>query len=206
MNESRAFFIHCLDVIHSPPNTVVEVFIPPCSILIIKKFVRDLEQKYTSDNLRDYMHNDTGRRRRSQFIIGKIGEVAAARLIGGWIDFRIWSRGLTFDPDITSPTHHLFKDKRVHVKTCNAKYIDKKRLSVSSRASWTLDRGDPIWRTPTDQDVIFLMFATLTQSFMLGFLYARDILDKWRDCFDTRLAHKIAIYYPDIKDKIHFMH
>lgn len=200
--DGKAFFIHCYEITDIQSGKVVEIHIPSCSMTLINNFVKDLQHKYNISNMRDIIHRDTGTRRKSQFCLGKIGEVAVARVIGGWVDFSIWDRGFTFDPDIEMPTHHYFTNMNIHVKTCNAKYVDKKHLTVSHNASWTLDKGDPIRRHPTENDIIFLMFANQSRAFLLGFLYANQILHLWKPCVDSRMNHKMAIYYNDIKKYI----
>ncbi len=63
--------------------------------------------------------------------------------------------------------------------------------------SWTVDRKDPLTRSKGDE-VIVLMFADETgRALALGWVYAVEMKSLWKPTFN--LAHKVAIYYGDIK-------
>ena len=162
------------------------------------EFARKIRQKQSKPGSRDHMNEDLTDRRLENEIIGKVGEYAVAKLVGGTIDLRIWESGTRgysqFEPDISDATHTDFVGKSIHVKTCHLKYIR------SSQRSWTVDQNDPIIQKPKPTDIIFLAFASATgQSLIHGHVLASHVQPYWKACVSTFMAHKRAIYYNDIK-------
>lgn len=162
-------------------------------------FCTAIAAKQAGRNSRDRMRGDVGSARFTQGVIGKLGEVAVASLTGGTVDFSVWStgsRGLDqFEPDIPNPTVQPFGGKRIHVKTCNAKY--------ARSPSWTVDVSDPIRTTPTAEDVLVLALANESPNVdIVGWLPATDALPHWKECYSPHMAHKRAIYMGDVRPLI----
>ena len=162
------------------------------------EFARKIRQKQSKPGSRDHMNEDLTDKRLENEIIGKVGEYAVAKLVGGTIDLRIWESGTRgysqFEPDISDATHTDFVGKSIHVKTCHLKYIR------SSQRSWTVDQNDPIIQKPKPTDIIFLAFASATgQSLIHGHVLASQVQPYWKSCVSTFMAHKRAIYFNDIK-------
>jgi hypothetical protein len=176
------------------PRTRIEI--TPEEYAKVEEFCTQIAAKQAGRNSRDAMRGDTGAARITQGVIGKLGEVAVAKLIGGDVDFRVWqtgSRGLDqFEPDISNPTHKLFAGKHVHVKTCNAKY--------TRSPSWTIDVADPVRTHPTLEDI--LVFALAGESSLtvdiVGWTPASNIVSLWKPCISSSMSHKRAVYTPDI--------
>lgn len=178
---------------------------------IVQEFCEKLYKLQQKDGSRDVIRNDTGSHRLIQGLIGKFGEVGASKVIGGNINFTIWEKnsrkGDFFDPDIIE-THENkiklldLKNKRLHVKTCGTQHAIKlqKRIIPTLKSSWTIDISDPIYRNPTMDDIIILMFSSpKADVFYVGYVYAYEVQNLWKPCLNPILTHKKAIYYEDIK-------
>lgn len=178
---------------------------------VIRNFCYKITEKENQRGSRDRRRNDTGPDRALHGLTGKIGEYAATRVYGGVVDFTVWetgTRGLDqFEPDIiddpTSPIIQEMAGKRLHVKTCSAKYLapDTTTIRPARTASWTIDRQDPLVTSPSDDDVFVLAFAsTLSRAYVYGHVPATAVKPFWKPCIALR--HKVAIYYPDIRHLI----
>lgn len=175
----------------------------------VKSFCEKICVKQSTPYSRDFKNNDQGPRRHGNNLVGKYGEVGAAKIIGGEVDFKVWSTGSRghdqFETDIMAPTHRSFKGYNVHVKTCHAKYGIRKgdRLFPDSSASWTIDASDPVFRDPSPRDIIVLMFATDDgRVWGLGWVKASLLYHMWRPCKSVFLSHKRAVYYADIAKSV----
>jgi len=161
-------------------------------------FAQKIRQKQSKPGSRDHVNDDMTDKRLENEIVGKVGEYAVAKLIGGTIDLRIWesgTRGISqFEPDISDATRPDFVGQAIHVKTCNWKYLN------APQRSWTVDKNDPIIQKPKPTDIIFLAFASANgRSLIHGHVLATRALPYWKPCVSTFMAHKRAIYYNDIK-------
>lgn len=171
----------------------------------VLKFSDEMNIKQKRNGSRDKIRNDIGRNRIMNGIVGKLGEVGAAKLFGGSVDFRVWETGSRgseqFEPDLNNTTSKY----SFHVKTCNLKYTIRKGCNVTPlrSASWTMDKSDPLINRSTEYDIIILMFAS-TEGLVgcLGYCKAVDLRRLWRPCISRKMLHKKAVYYPDIKSKI----
>lgn len=133
----------------------------------------------------------------NQNLIGKLGELGAAKLIGGKIDMRIWetgSRGADqFEGDVVG-ARGLYRDYNIHVKTCH--------LRLRNMASWTVDANDPLMKG-YENDIIILMMADEEGRVKgVGRVMARDVASLWKRCVSNHMQHKRAIYAEDIANYI----
>lgn len=167
----------------------------------VQNFCQAIQQKQDRYGSRDRSRGDTGKHRFLNGFVGKIGEVGAAKIFGGTVDFRVWAtgqRGLDqFEPDIasSSSTYNL------HVKTCHMKHTKRSPRGVvpTATASWTIDVSDPLMKNPADRDRIILMFASDYGDVQyLGWIDAKQALPFWKPCLSSTLSHKRAIYMNDI--------
>lgn len=167
----------------------------------VQSFCQAIQQKQDRYGSRDRSRGDTGRHRFLNGFIGKIGEVGAAKIFGGKVDFRVWATGQRgidqFEPDIetTSTSYNL------HVKTCHMKHTMRSQRGVvpTETASWTIDVSDPLMKNPSDHDRIILMFASdHGDVHYLGWIDAKAALPFWKPCLSPTLSHKRAIYIHDI--------
>lgn len=133
--------------------------------------------------------------------MGKYAELAWTEITGGQVDFDLWKPGADATrPDIENcPDNPIKPDWRhsdLHVKTCQMKFFG------GNIESWTAARWDRIVTNPTEADIILLAYTepTTGETIRLGWVYALDVKDLWRPCFAKALAHKLAIYFKDIKD------
>lgn len=154
-------------------------------------FVRKINQKEQKVGSRDHINNDAGNLRKLNQIIGKVGEVAAAKFTGGNIDFTIWDTGSRgsdqFEPDIQNPTGN-FSGKNVHVKTTS-----------NLEWGWTIDRADPLIQKPDPDDVyVFMFYNGKGKPQLVGWVEASTLVGKYKPT--KKLKHKVALYYPDIKN------
>lgn len=175
----------------------------------VASYSRAINQKQAQKNSRDQQRGDVGNARFTHCMIGKLGEVGAAKLTGGQVDFEIWQSGSRgrdqFEPDITK-AHDFFKDLKLHVKTCNFNNatVFSNKLVPSSRNSWTVDVADPIYSRPGSKDVIVLMFADdRGRVYGLGWVWAAYVQNLWKPCFSAHMRHKRAIYFSDIQSILH---
>ena len=176
----------------------------------VASYSHAIHQKQALKNSRDQQRGDTGSARFTHCLIGKLGEVGAAKLTGGEVDFSIWQSGSRgrdqFEPDITFPKEAFFKDLKLHVKTCNFNNtsVYNNKLIPSGRSSWTVDIADPIYSRPGSKDVIVLMFADdRGRVYGLGWVWAAYVQRLWKPCFAAHMKHKRAIYYSDIQSMLH---
>lgn len=177
----------------------------------VDAFCRQIQIKQSHRGSRDLKHHDTGKGRLLNNLVGKLGEVGAAKVVGGEVDFHIWATGAKgrdhFDPDIINPTTSYFRGKDIHVKTCHSKYgtINKDKIYPSARSSWTVDARDPILVQPSNRDILVLMFADEQGNvFSYAWVEAEKVQPFWRPCMSAFMAHKRALYLQDIKDMLRY--
>lgn len=172
----------------------------------VESFCKKIQHKQSLKGSRDMQRNDVGKHRIINGLIGKLGEVGAAKCFGGVVDFRVWktgARGLDqFEPDLAlNEGAHRF-----HVKTCHMKHTQRtpKGVFPKTTASWTIDENDPMMTHPDKQDIIILMFASDEGSVCyLGWVHATHMQGFWRPCLSQALSHKRAVYIRDIWKHIH---
>lgn len=171
----------------------------------VKQFVERMLHKQNQLGSRDFVRNDLSMKRIGHNFVGKLGEVAAAKLLGGHVDFRVWTTGTRgidqFEPDITSG----MRSNRYHVKCCHTNHTVHKRSGVvpGPKASWTADAKDPLTSKPFPHDILVFMFAsedTPHQVLALGWVYAKEVTHLWRPCRSDHMRHKCALYYTDAQD------
>lgn len=181
----------------------------------ILEFCKKIQEKQNKVGSRDFHNNDTGSNRLYNGMVGKVGECAATKLVGGIIDLNVWDTGTRgidqFEADIIGtddkPLLAPFDGMNIHVKTCALKHakmdVDGEIVPEQS-ASWTIDIKDPLMKNPSDKDILVLMFAEefKGKAFALGWVKAKDVVTWWRRCLSAHMGHKRAIYYPDIKQLI----
>jgi hypothetical protein len=181
------------------------VWVSHCEMVEVKGFCDKIMAKQAKPGSRDYINKDMGKNRITNNMIGKFGEVGAAKVTKGVVDFKVWSSGSRgkdqFEPDITGAMDHMFKGFNIHVKTCNAKHGSMRagRLYPDVSASWTVDVNDPVFRRPCNNDIIVLMFASdKGRVFVLGWIKATVAMRLWRPCKSVFMSHKKAIYFSDV--------
>ncbi len=177
---------------------------------LVQKYCEKLYNYQLKEGSRDNIRNDTGTHRLIQGLIGKYGEVGACKIIGGTINYTVWDKttriGELFDPDIIESKENKikinnFKNKNLHVKTCGLQHAIKlqKKIMPKLNASWTVDIADPVYKNPSLDDIIILMFSSpKAEVYYVGYIYAYEIRDLWKPCQNIVLQHKRAIYYQDI--------
>jgi hypothetical protein len=192
-------------------NTLIPTHLTEKQYYQVRDFCVAIRDKQQRRGSRDHINNDTSAFRLSNDMVGKLGELAATLICGGTTDLRVWnsgSRGIDqFEADIVNceitPIKAKFSKMLLNVKTCNIKHIkyDKRRdvYYPSNSASWTVDKNDPLMTNPKEDDVLVLMFADdRGNAFYLGYVFATEIAECWKACLSPHMAHKRAIYYPDI--------
>jgi hypothetical protein len=169
----------------------------------VLKYSREILVKQQQKNSRDQQRNDTGNYRFQQCVVGKLGEVGAAKLVKGTVDFNVWTSGRgasQFEPDIQNPQAG-FQDFQIHVKTCNLQHgrqVGRKFLPSPS-SSWTIDINDPVYRRPSPTDILMLMFASDSGIvYVYGWVYAAQVQALWRACRSPHMAHKRALYLSEV--------
>ena len=160
----------------------------------VYNFCNEIMVKQSKRGSRDDMNKDKGTKRFENNLIGKIGEFAVSKVIGGSIDLSVWKTGTRgieqFEPDIVG--HKL--DYDVHVKTTHIKY--SKDLT---RASWTADKKDPIVDRSDKKQIIVFAFAGLdNKAIVLGYAFSNELQSYWKECVSSHMKHKVALYYKDI--------
>lgn len=173
-------------------------------------FCEAIQRKQSKPGSRDEHNNDKGQRRFGNNFIGKIGEYAATKIVGGVIDMRVWNTGSRgadqFEADImeseVNPIITPFKGYKLHVKTCNSKHIFKGQ--PGNTASWTADRHDPLVVSPKRDDIIIFMFADNSGiCHAVGWVYAQEVQRYWKACVSEHMKHKVAMYFKDMKHLIY---
>lgn len=177
---------------------------------LVKNYCEQIYNIQLREGSRDNIRNDFGPHRLTQGLIGKYGEVGACKIIGGEINYFVWDKtirtGELFDADIFESEDKKikiknFKNKILHVKTCGLQNAIKiqKRIMPKLNASWTVDIDDPIFKNPSLDDIIILMFSSpYAEVYNAGYIYAYDVKHLWKPCQNIVLQHKRAIYYQDI--------
>lgn len=176
----------------------------------VHSFTQAIQIKQNRSGSRDQIRGDVGQHRINNCLIGKFGEVGAANVVGGSVDFEVWGTGRRgadqFEPDIRQPKQQQLMGKHVHVKTCGLKHgmVKTDKFYPSNSSSWTVDVNDPVFRQPSSQDVIVLMFANERGDvYSFGWVAAMDVVRMWKPCFSRNMAHKRAIYVGDLIGVIH---
>lgn len=171
----------------------------------VHSFSEAIKIKQSKMGSRDQIRGDVGQHRLANCLIGKFGEVGAANVVGGSVDFAVWGTGRRgadqFEPDISQPKQQQLVGKHVHVKTCGLKHgmVKTDKFYPSSSSSWTVDVSDPVFRQPSSRDVIVLMFANERGDvYSFGWVAALDVMRLWKPCFSKNMAHKRAIYVGDL--------
>lgn len=154
---------------------------------------------------KDYRNNDRDRnnqsKRKTQQLIGLLGEIAVSQVLGGYIDYEVYpinSPKITHEPDLSnSPTnlnqhpeieymnnlHTNFKtiipdDIRIHVKTRAGSYSKLlNRMIPNHNLGWLIAKSDPVAYDPQDADIIVLTTAD-PNTFMTqidGWIIAQDL-------------------------------
>lgn len=171
----------------------------------VLRYSRALQQKQACRNSRDQQRQDLGPFRFHQYVVGKLGEVGAAKLVKGTVDFDIWPSGRgadQFEPDIQSPQAG-FEGFQLHVKTCNLQHgrLIGNTFKPSATSSWTIDVNDPVFKAPTRKDILMLMFASESGAvYSLGWVYAAQAHPLWRPCRSPHMQHKRALYLADVQN------
>jgi hypothetical protein len=185
---------------------MIQVVLNDNDFAVINGFCQAIQQKQNKYGSRDFHNNDTGIRRFGNNFIGKIGEYAATKIVGGEIDLNVWntgSRGIEqFEADIINTEEHpivpKFVNNKLHVKTCNDKHIINMRPGF--KASWTADRNDPLVTKPQKDDIVIFMFAGSSgKTYALGWAYATQIQRLWKNCVSEHMKHKVAVYFTDVR-------
>lgn len=186
-------------------------------LTMITDFCETMKTKQLKSGSRDNIRKDNNTERRfMNNVVGKIGEYSATKITGGKVDFSIWETGSRgkdqFEPDIFETEdcqlNEPFQNKNIHVKTCagSHQYLVKNlkgEIEPTLDASWTIDKKDPVYNDPLDNDILVLMFSYLNgeaKSYYLGYVYATDIKDMWKNCRASFIQHKKALYWKDLEN------
>lgn len=148
---------------------------------IVDKRLKDRDKK-RGDNDRDF--------RIQNQMVGMVGETAAYEKYieinpEAKMDTEVWNRP-KFGGDL---------DQYTHVKTCHT------RAKGGPLDSWTCDKKDPIITGPEEDDAIILVYANEQGEYeIVGFVWAMEVQNLWKPT--AKLPWKVALYRPDIEDKI----
>lgn len=147
------------------------------------------------------LREDYGWRARvNETLIGCMAEYAWCQLIGGRVDYSIWTGKVANNnpPDIVDDPDHPNRDAyrtfRLHVKACSAKH------KGGQFDSWTAGRSDPLSSDPSAKDLILLAYSDPHTSTveLVGMVLADELTGLWQDCISKKMRHKQAIYRPSI--------
>ena len=159
-------------------------------VIRIFQYAREVNAKRYNRNFRN---NDLGNHRILREAVGKLGEFGACKVYGGVPDLELRENGtFYFDHDL---------NPGVHVKTCS--FQERARSD-----SWTFDKKDPIVKSPADHERVILTYADINEEKscgeveVVGYVMAKDLVDKYVPCRSPTMSHKCAILRADIEDLI----